>query len=118
MEQYRKVDKELSDLANDNIRKLENIFPSVIKDGQVDFEELKELLGDFEEVDKEKYELNWVGKKEAKRIALEPLVCKTLKYVQGDGIDEDTTENLYVEGDNLEVLKLLQNSYYEKIKIY
>lgn len=117
MEQYRKVDKELSDLANDNIRKLENIFPSVIKDGQVDFEELKELLGDFEEVDKEKYELNWVGKKEAKRIALDPIVGKTLKYVHGDGIDEDTTENLYIEGDNLEVLKLLQNSYYEKIKM-
>lgn len=117
MEQYKKVDKELSDLVNDNIRKLEAIFPSVIKDGQVDFEELKELLGYFEEVDKEKYELNWVGKKEAKRIALEPIVGKTLKYVQGDGVNEDITENLYIEGDNLEVLKLLQNSYYGKVKM-
>lgn len=117
MEQYKKFDKELSHLVNDNIRKLESIFPSVIKDGQVDFEELKELLGDFEEVDKEKYELNWVGKKEAKRIALEPVHGKTLKYIQGSGKNENTTENLYIEGDNLEVLKLLQGSYYGKIKI-
>lgn len=117
MEQYKKVDKELSDLVNDNIRKLESIFPSVIKDGQVDFEELKELLGDFEEVDKEKYELNWVGKKEAKVVALEPLVCKTLKYIQNEGRCENKTDNLYIEGDNLDALKLLQNSYYEKVKM-
>ena len=114
---FYKVKQELGDLVNDNVRKLESIFPSVIKDGEVDFEELKELLGDFKEIDKEKYEMNWVGKKEAKKIALTPLSGKTLKYIEGDGKNEDTTENLYIEGDNLEVLKLLQNSYYGKVKM-
>lgn len=115
--QYYKIEKSLGNLANDNFKKLESLFPCVVKDGQVDFEELRELLGDFEEVDKEKYEMNWVGKKEAKKIALTPLDGKTLKYIKGDGKNEDTTENLYIEGDNLEVLKLLQNSYYGKVKM-
>lgn len=115
--QYYKIEKTLGNLVNENIKKLKSIFPSVVKDGQVDFEELRELLGDFEEVDKERYEINWVGKNEAKRIALAPLFGKTLKYIQGDGKSENTTENLYIEGDNLEVLKLLQNSYYGKIKM-
>ncbi len=114
---FKKVNCEVGGLVNDNLKKLENIFPSVIKDGEVDFEELKELLGDFKEVDKEKYEMNWVGKREAKKIALTPLCGKTLKYIEGDGKNEDTTENLYIEGDNLEVLKLLQNSYYGKVKM-
>ena len=114
---FKKVNCELGGLSNDNLRKLESIFPSVVKDGEVDFEELKELLGDFKEVGKEKYEMNWVGKKEAKKIALTPLYGKTLKYIEGDGKNEDTTENLYIEGDNLEVLKLLQNSYYGKVKM-
>ncbi|WP_304969891.1 site-specific DNA-methyltransferase [Romboutsia ilealis] len=114
---FKKVNCEVGGLVNDNLKKLENIFPSVIKDGEVDFEELKELLGDFKEVDKEKYEMNWVGKKEAKKIALTPLCGKTLKYIEGDGKNEDNTENLYIEGDNLEVLKLLQNSYYGKVKM-
>ncbi|WP_330687164.1 hypothetical protein, partial [Romboutsia ilealis] len=65
---FKKVNCEVGGLVNDNLKKLENIFPSVIKDGEVDFEELKELLGDFKEVDKEKYEMNWVGKREAKKI--------------------------------------------------
>ena len=76
--EYYKVEKQLGNLVNDNVKKLESIFPSVVKDGEVDFETLRELLGDFKEVDKEKYEMNWVGKKEAKRIALSPLSGKTL----------------------------------------
>ena len=115
--EYYKVEKKLGNLVSDNVKKLENIFPSVVKDGEVDFEELRKLLGDFEEVDKERYEMNWVGKSEAKKIALEPLYGKTLKYIEGDGKNEDTTKNLYIEGDNLEVLKLLQNSYYGKVKM-
>lgn len=114
---FKKVDCEVGGLVNDNLKKLESIFPSVIKDGEVDFEELKELLGDFKEADKEKYEMNWVGKKEAKKIALSPIYGKTLKYIEGNGKNEDITENLYIEGDNLEVLKLLQNSYYGKVKM-
>ena len=114
---FKKVDWAVGGLVNDNVRKLESVFPSVVKDGEVDFEELKELLGNFNEVGKEKYEMNWVGKKEAKKIALTPLCSKTLKYIEGDGKNEDTTKNLYIEGDNLEVLKLLQNSYYGKVKM-
>ena len=116
MEIY-KVKKDLGNLVNDNVEKLANVFPSVVKDGEIDFEELRELLGNFEEVDKEKYEMNWVSKKEAKRIALTPIYGKTLKYIEGDGKNEDTTENIYIEGDNLETLKLLHNSYYGKVKM-
>ena len=115
--EFHKINKELGDLVSDNVKKLESIFPSVVKDGEVDFEELKEILGDFNEVGKEKYEMNWVGKKEAKKIALTPLYGKTLKYIEGDGKNEYTTENLYIEGDNLEVLKLIQSSYYGKVKM-
>lgn len=115
--EFYKVEKELGNLVSDNVKKLESIFPSVVKDGEVDFEELRYLLGNFEEVDKEKYEMNWVGKKDAKKRALSPLYGKTLKYVEGSGKNEDTTENIYIEGDNLEVLKLLQNSYYGSVKM-
>lgn len=115
--EFFKVEEELSDLINDNIKKLESVFPSVVKDGEVDFEELKYLLGNFKEVGKERYELNWVGKSEAKKIALKKLYGKTLKYIEGDGRYSRDTENLYIEGDNLDVLKLLQNSYYGKVKV-
>ena len=60
---FKRVDCGVGGLINDNVRKLKSVFPSVVKDGEVDFEELKELLGDFKEVGKEKYEMNWVGKK-------------------------------------------------------
>ncbi|ADL08674.1 site-specific DNA-methyltransferase [Thermosediminibacter oceani] len=112
-----KVSKEIFNPVEENIKKLTELFPSVVKDGQVDFEALKQELGQFEELGKEKYELTWPGKTLAKQLALTDIVGKTLKYVPEESKNPDTTENLYIEGDNLEVLKLLRNSYYGRIDV-
>ncbi|WP_127836301.1 site-specific DNA-methyltransferase [Clostridium prolinivorans] len=112
-----KVSKEIFNPINENIKKLESLFPEIVKDGQVDFEALKQELGQFEEVGKEKYELTWPGKTQAKQLANTDIIGRTLKYVPEDSKNPETTENLYIEGDNLEVLKLLRNSYYGKIKM-
>lgn len=112
-----KVSQQINDVVGDNVKKLAQLFPSVVKDGEVDFEALKEELGSFTEVGAEKYELTWAGKADAKRIAREDIVGKTLKYIPEESKDADTTENLYIEGDNLEVLKLLRQNYYGAIKM-
>lgn len=112
-----KVPQQISDIVGDNVKKLAQLFPSAVKDGEVDFEALKEELGQYEEVGSEKYELTWAGKKNAKRIAQEDVIGRTLKFIPEDSKDADTTENLYVEGDNLEVLKLLRQNYYGAIKM-
>ena len=112
-----KVSQQINDVVGDNVKKLAQLFPSAVKDGEVDFEALKEELGSFTEVGAEKYELTWAGKSDAKRIAREDIIGKTLKYIPEDSKDADTTENLYIEGDNLEVLKLLRQNYYGVIKM-
>lgn len=118
--EFPKVQKEIFNPINENVKKLAQVFPSAVKDGQVDFEALKAELGQFETVSEklsERYELGWAGKEEAKRLANTDIVGRTLKYIPEDSKNPDTTENLYIEGDNLEVLKLLRNSYYNKIKM-
>ena len=74
-----KVPQQINDIVGDNVKKLAQLFPSVVKDGEVDFEALKEELGQFEETGSEKYELTWAGKKNAKKIA---------EYIQHQ-LDED-----------------------------
>lgn len=113
------------DLTNENLEKIAELFPNVIteiKDEKgnvtkaIDFELLKQELSDeIVEGNKERYQLTWPGKKEAIVIANTP-IDKTLRPVKEDSLNWDTTENLYIEGDNLEVLKLLQESYLGKIK--
>lgn len=115
--EYGKVQQKINDVVGDNVKKLAQLFPSAVKDGEVDFEALKEELGQFTEVDSEKYELTWAGKKNAKKIAQEDIVGKTLKFIPEDSKNADTTENLYIEGDNLEVLKLLRQNYYGAVKM-
>lgn len=112
-----KVPQQINDIVGDNVKKLAQLFPSAVKDGEVDFEALKEELGQFEEAGSEKYELTWAGKKNAKKIAQEDVVGRTLKFIQEDSKNADTTENLYIEGDNLEILKLLRQNYYGAIKM-
>jgi Adenine specific DNA methylase Mod len=112
-----KIKKEINDIVNDNLKALEQLFPSAVKDGQLDIKALKEELGDFEEVTTEKYELNWAGKQNAKKIVQQGIGNKTLKFVEKDSKNADTTENIYIEGDNLEVLKLLRQNYYNSIKM-
>ena len=115
--EYKKLSERISDPVNDNVKALERIFPSAVKDGEVDFEALKEELGKFQKVGKEKYELTWAGKQNAKKKAREAVLGRTLKYVPEESKDADTTQNLYIEGDNLEVLKLLRENYYGSIKM-
>lgn len=112
-----KVPQQINDIVGDNVKKLAQLFPSAVKDGEVDFEALKEELGEFQEVGSEKYELTWAGKKNAKKIAQEDVAGRTLKFIPEDSKDSDTTENLYIEGENLEVLKLLRQNYYGAIKM-
>ena len=105
------------DIVNDNINKISKLFPNCIREGKIDFEILKqELADDIIEEGKEKYQLNWVGKREAKAIANQK-ITKTLRPIKNKSLNFDKTQNIYIEGDNLEVLKILQESYLNKIKL-
>lgn len=117
MELENKVPEQINDIKKENFEKLAQLFPSIIKDGQVDFKALKEELGEFEEVKEERYEFTWTGKQNAKKKVQEDVGARTLKYIEEDSKNPDTTENLYIEGDNLEVLKLLRQNYYGSIKM-
>ncbi len=104
--------------VNENFEKLKALFPTIMKDGAVDFTALKEELGDIEEVSQEKYNLTWFGKQNAKKEAQVPPLGKTLNYKEnGNDNFKGETENLYIEGDNLETLKLLKENYKSKIKM-
>jgi len=104
------------DILKENIEKIKNLFPEVFSEDKVDFERLKEVLGDFKEENEERYSFNWNGKTQAKRIAQTP-TSATLKPNKKESEDWDKTQNLYIEGDNLEVLKILQTPYYGKVKM-
>ncbi len=102
---------------DEQIEKFKSLFPETFADGKIDFDALKHALGEFIEDDSvEHFGLTWPGKRDARKMAFIP-PKGTLKLAAGEGINEDTTQNLYIEGDNLEVLKLLQKSYYNKIKM-
>jgi adenine-specific DNA-methyltransferase len=105
-----------ADLVAGNIEKLKEIFPEAFSEGKIDFEVLKQLLGGPVDEQQEKYGLNWHGKRRARQLALMPSTG-TLRPCPEDSVDWDTTQNLMIEGDNLEVLKLLQRSYAGKIKL-
>ena len=120
-----KLKFETPDIVAGNIDKIAALFPSAItemrgEDGEikrgVNFEVLKQLLSQDVVDGDECYEFTWVGKKAAMAEAARP-ITKTLRPVKEDSRDWDTTENLYIEGDNLEVLKLLQESYLGKVKM-
>ena len=105
-----------ADLIADNIDHLKALFPEACTEGKIDFEVLKQLLGGAVEEREEKYGLNWYGKRRARQLALTPSTG-TLRPCPADSVDWDTTRNLMIEGDNLEVLKLLQKSYSGKVKL-
>lgn len=111
-----KLDSTSLDLTNDNIEKLKEIFPNVVTEGKIDFDKLRILLGDEVDDNKEKYQFTWPGKKDAIKIAQSPSSA-TLRPMKENSKDWDVTDNLYIEGDNLEVLKQLQKTYYGKIKM-
>lgn len=104
--------------VNDNIARLRELFPEAFTEGKVDFDTLRQLLGDMEVLDEgeEKYGLHWHGKKKARQTALTPSMA-TLRPCPEESVDWETTQNLFIEGDNLEVLKLLQRSYANRVKM-
>ena len=105
-----------ADVVVGNIDRIKEIFPEILVEGTVDFEVLRQLLGGAVDDRDEKYGLNWHGKRGARQLALVPSVG-TLRPSSPDSVDWDTTQNLIIEGDNLEVLKLLQKSYSGKAKV-
>ena len=105
-------------IVQDNIKHLKELFPDAFTEGGVNFDTLRQLLGDLKVLDEgeEKYGLNWHGKKQARQIALTPSLG-TLLPCPEESVDWDNTQNLFIEGDNLEVLKLLQKGYANKVKM-
>ena len=111
-----KMDGMTMNIEQANVEKLKEVFPEVFADGKVDFDKLQGLLGHYIADDKEKYSFSWKGKADSLRLA-QKRSTGTLRPCKEESKNWDTTENLYIEGDNLEVLKLLQSSYLNSIKM-
>jgi adenine-specific DNA-methyltransferase len=111
-----KTDGSSKDIVQENMVILKEIFPDIFTESKVDFDKLKETLGDYIEGSEERYSFSWHGKSKARRIAQTPSTG-TLRPCKDESKNWDTTQNLFIEGDNLEVLKLLQKSYHKKIKM-
>ncbi|EBC0165300.1 site-specific DNA-methyltransferase [Salmonella enterica subsp. enterica] len=103
-------------ITEDNICKLKSLFPEAFNEDGIDFDVLKQLLGKNIDDKEERYGLNWHGKRQARQLALTPS-SGTLRPCKDESVDWDNTKNLMIEGDNLEVLKLLQKSYSGKVKL-
>ena len=113
---FPEVEKKSLDVAQEKIEKLKELFPNIVSDGKIDWNTLKVMLGENITEEEERYRFTWVGKNKAIQ---EPNIptTSTLRPDKDSSKNWDTTENLYIEGDNLEVLKILQNSYNGKIKM-
>ncbi len=112
----RDTDGSSLNIVQDNIEKLKNLFPDSFAEGKIDFDKLKATLGDVLETQEERYHFSWHGKAGARRIAQTPSTG-TLRPCKEESKHWDTTQNLFIEGDNLEVLKLLQKSYHKRVKM-
>ena len=110
-----KMKFETPNLTAENVTKIAALFPGVVVEGKVNFDLLRAMLGDEVFAD-EAYEFTWVGKRAAIAEAGRP-IRKTLRPCPEESRDWDATENLYIEGDNLDVMKLLQESYLGKVKM-
>ena len=116
MSEPRKMDLKSKSITDEQRAKLRELFPEVFAEGKVDFDKLKLTIG--EEIDDgfERYGMNWHGKRDCFKVIQQPSVA-TLKPCREESVNFEDTENLFIEGDNLEVLKLLQKSYYGKVKM-
>lgn len=111
-----RIDSLSLNLEKNNIDKIKQLFPEAVEEGKINFEMLRAMLGDDVDDSKEKYQFTWNGKAKSIKLAQTPSSA-TLRPCKEKSKNWDTTENLYVEGDNLEVLKQLQKTYYGKIKM-
>jgi adenine-specific DNA-methyltransferase len=112
----QKLDGKTFNVVQDNIEKLKQLFPEVFTENKIDFEKLMLTLGEHVEKEKERYEFTWNGKTKAIQLA-QKQTTGTLRPCKEESVNWDTTKNLYIEGDNLEVLRVLQNSYRNKVKM-
>ncbi len=110
-----KLNGESKDIVSVNISKIKEIFPEVITEDKIDFKKLELVLGEDIDDFREKYSFTWPGKTQAIKES-QKQSTGTLRPCKEESKNWDTTKNLYIEGDNLEVLKLLQKGYYNKIK--
>ena len=109
------LDGNSKDIISDNVSKLKEIFPEIVLEDKIDFDELKLILGEEINDSRERYSFTWPGKTQAIKES-QKQSNGTLRPCNDESKNWDTTQNLYIEGDNLEVLKLLQKGYYNKIK--
>jgi adenine-specific DNA-methyltransferase len=116
-EQPEKFAGTSANIADEQRAKLKSLFPEIITEGgKIDFDRLKLTLGEFVEIGKERYGMNWPGKADCFKTIQKPSMA-TLVPAQGESVNFDTTENLIIDGDNLETLKLLQKAYLGKVKM-
>ncbi len=113
---YNDPETQSKDLTSENIDQLKKLFPNIVEEGKVNFDVLRQLLGDEVVSEQEYYRFTWPGKHMARQEALKSSTG-TLRPARQESVDWDKTQNLYIEGDNLEVLKLLQKSYFNKVKM-
>ncbi len=118
MNSMEKMSDESADIVQENIEKLKELFPEAVTENGVDFDTLRQLLDEAKTLDEseEKFGLNWRGKRKTIDIAKTPSLG-TLRPCPDESVDWDKTKNIFIEGDNLEVLKILQRSYPRKIKM-
>lgn len=117
LSQPEKMSLESVSISDHQKVKLKELFPEVFTEGsKIDFDQLKRTLGEMVDNGKERFGMNWAGKADCFKTIQQPSVA-TLVPCPEESIDFDTTENVFIEGDNLEVLKLLQKSYLGKIKM-
>ncbi len=104
------------DIKQGRLQRLKELFPELFAENQLDWEKLKAAFGEDINFTNERYVLNWAGKSDAFRV-LQQSTTATLKPAPEESVNFDTTENLFIEGENLEVLKVLQKAYYGKVKV-
>jgi len=116
MSEPGKMNLKSMNITEEQKAKLRELFPEVFTEGKVDFDKLRLTLGDEVDDGTERYGMNWHGKRDCFKVIQQPS-AGTLKPCRDESVNFDDTENLFIEGDNLEVLKLLQKSYYGKVKM-
>lgn len=115
-ESPQKLDLRSMDITDEKKQQLKQLFPEVFREDKIDFDHLKRVLGEWVDPGKERFGLNWPGKAECMKTIQQPSIA-TLRPDREESVNFDDTENLFIEGDNLEVLKLLQKSYFGKVKM-
>jgi len=116
VQKLTRKDGQTPDMVAENIGALRRLFPEVFADGRIDMDALLHTLGEYVDGREERYSFSWHGKGRARQLAQKPS-SGTLRPCPGESVDWETTGNLFIEGDNLEVLKLLQKSYHRRVKM-